>query len=74
MRRAIINPDKCQNCEQCQITLLCKEDVVIREQASDKPWLDFYKCRGCMKCLRYCQFGAVEELAQPCDANQKMSW
>lgn len=75
MRRAIIVPEKCQKCGMCNISKNCSQpNIIIRESPEDQPWIDFYKCRGCMKCQVYCEFGAVEELTQPCDGTKRMSW
>ncbi len=71
----MINPEKCQRCDVCQIQANCDgPNVLIRESNTDMPWVDFYKCRGCMKCKNYCPNGAVEGLAQPCNMAGKMSW
>ncbi len=49
-------------------------DAVIREAASSRPWIDFYRCAGCMKCKSYCANRAVEEIAHPCDGKGRMGW
>jgi len=69
MKRALINPEKCRNCDVCAVSVNCPETAVIREEKADKPWVDFYKCRGCMKCKGFCQNGAVLEEARPCGTN-----
>lgn len=66
MRRALIVPEKCMACEECQVGIKCENNILIRENIKDKPWIDLYMCRGCMKCLNYCPNGAVEELVRPC--------
>jgi Indolepyruvate ferredoxin oxidoreductase, alpha and beta subunits len=58
MKKAIIDPLKCNNCEACRIELNCPQKAVIREETA-KPWIDFYKCIGCMQCKAYCQNGSV---------------
>ena len=75
MKRVLIVSEKCNGCDVCQLDLLCENRVVIRENPADKPWVDFYRCRGCMKCLNYCPHGAIEELVQPChNMERKMGW
>jgi len=46
--------------------------AVIRESPADKPWIDFYRCSGCMKCKKFCPNGAMDEVLQPC--NLRRSW
>jgi len=67
MRRAVIVPDKCKNCDVCSVNENCIQKAIIREDGIDKPWVDFYKCRGCMKCKPACANGAVIEETKPCD-------
>lgn len=74
MKRAIIKPDICKNCENCQVEENCTYLAIIRECNEDKPWIDFYQCRGCMKCLAYCQFHAVAEVTHPCNGSAKQGW
>ena len=72
MRRALIKPDACKNCPVCSADRQCPGAAVIRESAGDKPWIDFYKCRGCMKCLGFCRNGAVGEITHPCTGKPGM--
>lgn len=74
MRRAIVNPDICKNCTTCLVEKNCVNTAIIRETEEDKPWIDFYQCRGCMKCLNYCQYNAVEEITHPCTGKPGMGW
>ncbi|MHB1153455.1 MAG: 4Fe-4S binding protein [Eubacteriales bacterium] len=74
MRRAIIKPDHCKNCMICLVEQKCPNTAIIRESKEDKPWIDFYKCRGCMKCINYCQNNAVEEITHPCSGKPGMGW
>jgi Pyruvate/2-oxoacid:ferredoxin oxidoreductase delta subunit len=67
MKRPIIIPEKCQACDECAIEAHCPKHAVIREQPNEKPWVDFYKCSGCLKCKTWCRNSAVEELSRPCD-------
>lgn len=74
MKRALIRPERCGNCEECRIEKNCPNKAVIREAGDRKPWIDFYKCAGCMKCKLYCPNGAVEEIAQPCTGKARPGW
>ena len=74
MKRAIIKPDICKNCVTCFIEENCGNMAIIRESTEDKPWIDFYKCRGCMKCISYCQNKAVGEISHPCDGSPSKGW
>jgi MinD superfamily P-loop ATPase len=62
MKKAIINPGKCNNCPVCSVEEKCAKKAVFRED-SDRPWIDFYKCSGCMKCRSYCFNGSIEEIS-----------
>lgn len=66
MRRALIDPAKCVGCDECQVGLKCENKVLIRENVSDKPWINFYNCMGCMKCLNYCPNDAIIKIVRPC--------
>lgn len=66
MKKAIINPDTCENCKICSVEVHCPGTAIIREDETDKPWIDFYRCRGCMKCMNYCHNKAINEVTQPC--------
>jgi TPP-dependent indolepyruvate ferredoxin oxidoreductase alpha subunit len=70
MKKAIIKPDLCKNCATCLVEANCVNAAIIRESIEDKPWIDFYKCRGCMKCISYCQNNAVGEIIHPCAGNR----
>lgn len=74
MKRAVVDPENCINCETCLVEINCPNHAIIREDPSDKPWIDFYKCRGCMKCTSYCNGNAVNEISRPCDGNARMGW
>jgi len=74
MKRSVIRPEKCKNCTPCLIDAHCPNRAVIREDAGDKPWIDFYKCNGCMKCAGFCKNGAVEETSQPCTGAARQGW
>ncbi|MCL2774304.1 MAG: hypothetical protein FWD71_13275 [Oscillospiraceae bacterium] len=74
MKRAMIDPVKCANCPTCLVEEKCQENAVIREEVIDKPWIDFYHCRGCMKCKTVCEHNAVIEEIKPCDGKFAAGW
>ena len=74
MKQALVVPDRCKSCETCAIVKGCTRDAVIRESPADKPWVDFYRCAGCLECKALCPNHAVEEIYQPCDGTGKMGW
>jgi Pyruvate/2-oxoacid:ferredoxin oxidoreductase delta subunit len=74
MKRALIHPEKCKNCEVCQIEANCPNHAVIKENPEEKPWVDFYLCTGCLQCKALCLQGAVEDITQPCDGKKRMGW
>ena len=74
MKRALINPKICRKCDDCEVNAKCPEKAVILEEKNDTPWIDFYKCRGCMKCKLFCRYGSVLEETKPCDKNSLRSW
>lgn len=49
-------------------------DAVLRETEDDKPWIDFYRCSGCLKCKLVCPGGAIEEIMRPCTGRPQMGW
>lgn len=74
MKRALINPEKCQNCKSCCVVENCPMTAVFRESSTDKPWVDFYRCSGCMKCKILCPNDVIEEITQPCNGKGRMGW
>jgi len=74
MRRPLVKPERCGNCQPCRASAACDCRAFIREEAADKPWIDFYRCRGCLRCKPACAKGAIEELIQPCTGGRRMSW
>jgi Pyruvate/2-oxoacid:ferredoxin oxidoreductase delta subunit len=74
MKRALIRPDKCTNCMPCEVEGQCENQAVLREEPDERPWVDFYRCSGCMKCKAVCVCGAIEEIAQPCDGRARLGW
>ena len=74
MKRALIRPEKCINCQPCEVEEQCSVKAVFREEASERPWVDFYRCSGCLKCKTICVSEAIEEICQPCDGRGRMGW
>jgi TPP-dependent indolepyruvate ferredoxin oxidoreductase alpha subunit len=75
MRRALIDPTICKSCDPCAVEMKCEQkNVVIREDRADKPWIDFNKCRGCMKCKQFCEYNAILEEAKPCNPSFMTTW
>lgn len=74
MKRALIIPKACAGCIPCSIEEVCDNHAIIREAQDDKPWVDFYKCAGCMRCKAYCSFNAIEEITHPCTGQRSMGW
>jgi len=74
MKRVMIVPKKCQNCPTCEIEIICPKKAIFREEPNEKPWIDFYKCSGCLKCKPLCRSEAVECLARPCSEKNLGGW
>lgn len=74
MKRALIQPRRCLNCRPCPVQTQCAMDAVLRETEDDKPWIDFYRCSGCLKCKLVCPGGAIEEIMRPCTGRPQMGW
>ncbi|MEI6101091.1 MAG: hypothetical protein WCP73_04555 [Eubacteriales bacterium] len=54
MKRAVIVSENCLNCVPCPVESNCSNHAIIREEPTDKPWVDFYMCSGCLKCKALC--------------------
>ena len=74
MKRALIDPNRCQKCHPCLVEMNCEMHAAFRESEEDGPWVDFYRCSGCLKCKIVCQHGAVIEITQPCTGGGKLGW
>lgn len=74
MKRALIVQKLCQSCAACKVQEFCTRGAILREEPTDRPWVDFYQCSGCMKCKPVCPNGAVDEISQPCTGQRRMSW
>ena len=59
MKRALIRPEKCSNCQPCEVEEQCPMKAVFREEANERPWVDFYRCSGCLTCKTLCVGGAI---------------
>ena len=46
----------------------------FRETPDEKPWVDFYKCGGCLNCKPLCPARAIEAISRPCDARGRRGW
>jgi len=74
MRRALIDPERCRDCAACLVIEGCDMKAAFREASSEKPWIDFYRCSGCMRCKKNCPYEAILEISQPCSGKPRMSW
>ena len=75
MKRALINPELCKNCQPCMAEQACSTmHAFFREKPTDKPWVDFYRCSGCLKCKPACPCDAIEVIMQPCNGKGKIGW
>jgi TPP-dependent indolepyruvate ferredoxin oxidoreductase alpha subunit len=74
MKRALIHPERCTNCQPCIAQLACERQAIFREAPADKPWVDFYRCSGCLKCKATCPASAIQEISQPCDGQPRAGW
>ena len=70
----MIRPEKCGNCQPCEVERQCPKSAVFREEPQERPWVDFYRCSGCLSCKAVCVNGAVEEISHPCDGQARMGW
>jgi len=74
MKRSMVDTKICRGCDICEVDAGCPQKAVIPEEKNDKPWINFYKCRGCMKYKTLCKNGAVLEETKPCDEKFTKSW
>jgi Pyruvate/2-oxoacid:ferredoxin oxidoreductase delta subunit len=74
MIRALIQAETCANCQPCPALQVCENKAIFREKESDKPWVDFYLCRGCMDCKVKCLPKAIEFISRPCDGKPSKGW
>ena len=74
MKRALIESKKCLNCKICTALESCPRFAIFRECDDEKPWVDFYKCTGCMKCKNQCKGNAIEFITQPCSMTGRTNW
>ncbi|MHB9036099.1 MAG: 4Fe-4S binding protein [Armatimonadota bacterium] len=74
MKRALIDQKQCTACQPCPAEEICERKAIFRECSDDRPWVDFYLCVGCLKCLAVCPAHAVKEIAQPCNGGPRIGW
>ena len=74
MQRALIQASKCRNCQPCPPAEQCPMQAFFRETAGEKPWVDFYKCGGCLNCKPLCPARAIESISQPCNGKGRKGW
>ena len=74
MKRALIRPEKCSNCQPCEVEEAMRDESSVPGEANERPWVDFYRCSGCLKCKTICVGEAIEEICQPCDGRGRMGW
>ena len=55
-----INPDRCPQNHRCPLIRLCPK-VAISQEGVGLPSIDNDSCIKCMKCVKSCPMGAVEE-------------
>jgi MinD superfamily P-loop ATPase len=74
MHRSLIDTNKCLKCKVCLVEKNCESHAIIKESEDDKPFVDFYKCTGCLKCKVVCKGRSIEIITQPCTGKPKMGW
>ena len=74
MTRALIRPEKCGDCQPCEVERRCSMKAVFREDPQEQPWIDFYRCSGCLKCKTFCPNDAIEAIRHPCDSRARLGW
>lgn len=74
MKRALIQQVICGNCDPCRVEIGCPMKAIFREEVADRPWVDFYRCSGCLKCKPLCPNQAIEVITQPCNGRGRMGW
>lgn len=74
MKRAMVQPVRCQNCTPCRVQEQCPKQAIFREVSTERPWIDFYRCSGCEQCVPVCPNHAIEVIMQPCNGQRKLGW
>jgi len=54
-----INPDLCRRCQKCQYS--CPPKAIFWRDSM--RYVDYNKCKGCLKCVEVCEHGAVEVIS-----------
>jgi Fe-S-cluster-containing hydrogenase component 2 len=74
MQRALVLIRTCLNCRPCPPEEQCQMKAFFRDPPDEKPWVDFYKCGGCLKCKPLCPANAIEPISHPCDSKARRGW
>ena len=53
------NPNLCISCTKCSIR--CHSKAIFFKGTS--RYVDYNKCKGCLKCVRACKYGAIEVIS-----------
>ncbi|MCW4018922.1 MAG: 4Fe-4S dicluster domain-containing protein [Candidatus Bathyarchaeota archaeon] len=59
MPKAIIDPDKCQRCEECLASRACPVKAIFRIDAREAAVVEVKFCHGCGDCLSKCPATAI---------------
>ncbi|MGV9171294.1 MAG: 4Fe-4S binding protein [Promethearchaeia archaeon] len=51
-----VNPEFCIRCQRCQYS--CPPKAIFFRDS--QRFVDYNKCRGCLKCVEVCEHGAIE--------------
>lgn len=54
-----IDYERCHSCDKCLAREVCKVRAIVHFDESDPPFVDRYRCYGCMICVNECPFQAV---------------
>ena len=59
MKQAFVDPERCLLCATCPPEEECLRKALVRENRDEMPWVDAYRCLGCMKCKAACPHRAI---------------
>ncbi|MFX1279175.1 MAG: DUF362 domain-containing protein [Promethearchaeota archaeon] len=54
-----INPNLCARCERCMYS--CPQKAIFFKDSL--RYVDYEKCKGCLKCVNVCEHGAIEVIS-----------
>lgn len=54
-----VNPDLCRRCQKCSYS--CPPKAIFWRDSM--RYVDYNKCKGCLKCVEVCEHGAVEVIS-----------